>query len=92
MRAFNKVILEGAVGSHLIDLGKDGLWSGQFDLHVQMDDYSVQIFDCRASESDLVKLDRIGGHDVRVEGRIKIHHGGLLDQQPYIDVQKLAIL
>lgn len=92
MRSFNQIILEGAVGSHMIELGNNGLWKGQFDLHVNMNDHTVQVFDCRATQSDLVKLDGIGGHDVRVEGRIVIHHGGLLDGQPYIEVKKLAIL
>lgn len=92
MRSFNQIILEGAVGSHMIELGDDGLWNGQFDIHVQMNDSTVQVFDCRATESSLVKLDGIGGHDVRVEGRIMIHNGGLLDGQPYIEVGKLAIL
>lgn len=92
MRSFNQIILEGAVGSHLIELGPDGRWSGQFDLHSKIDERRVQVFDCRAEESDLVKLDGIGGHDVRIEGKIMLHESGVLEGMPYIRVKKLEIL
>ena len=92
MRSFNKVVLEGAVGSHFIELGKDGLWRGQFDLHVAVKDQGVIVFDCLADEKDMSVHNLgtgIGGNDARVEGEIRRNkYSGTW----YIHVTKIEIL
>lgn len=92
MRAFNQVIIEGAVGSYCIQQGPDGRWNGQFDLHSEMNGNSVLVHDCRAEDGEFVKLAGIGGSRVRVEGEIMIHESGVLEGQTYIKVKKLKYL
>jgi hypothetical protein len=86
----NKIVIEGWVGSHYIELGEDGYWRGQFDLRSQFDEYNSGLLDCRADErmmNDHNLGAGIGGHRVRVEGKIRQHDNGDL----YIQVAKLEI-
>lgn len=87
----NELVIEGRVGSHYIELGKDGYWRGQFDLRTQFDEYNSGLLDCRADEKMMNVHNLgvgIGGHRVRVGGKIRQHDNGDL----YIQVAKLEIL
>ena len=73
MEYLNRIEIQGSVGSHTIELRKDGSWGGWFDLHSEGLDGVPCVFDCRVEEDGRNVKDLgagIGGKFVRVEGRM----------------------
>ena len=94
MEYLNRIELRGRVGSHMIELGNDGLWRGQFDLHVVtkgIDGNDVpMVFDCRVREG------RMNGNlGAGISGRIVQLSGRLVPYgtcTPRVDVVRLSVL
>ena len=90
MEYLNRIEIQGRVGSHTIELRKDGKWGGWFDLHSEGLDGVPSVFDCRVEEDGRNVKDLgagIGGKFVRVEGRM-IQYGDTY----YVKVTKLNVV
>ena len=90
MEYLNKIEIQGRVGSHTIELKKNGSCGGWFDLHSEGLNGLPAVFDCRVEEDGRNVKDLsagIGGKFVRVEGRM-IQYGDIY----YVMVTKLTVL
>ena len=90
MEYLNRIEISGRVGSHTIELRKNGSWAGCFDLHSKGLDGAPIVFDCRVEEDGAGVKDLaagIGGKFVRVEGRMVQFNDTSNDRRTKLNVE-----